>query len=73
MNTDDLIWNMSVSRAWLKGKLTSRLEGFDLLNQMSDNSITINGQGRTEVHRNALPRYVMLHLAYNFSVMPKKR
>lgn len=73
MNTDDLIWNMSVSRAWLKGKLTSRLEGFDLLNQVSGNSITINGQGRTEVHRNALPRYVMLHLAYNFSVMPKRR
>lgn len=73
MNTDDLVWNASISRAWLKGKLTSRLEGFDLLNQVSGNSIIINGQGRTEIRRNTLPRYVMLHLAYNFSVMPKQK
>lgn len=71
MNSDDLVWNASLSRSWLKGRLISRLEGFDILNQVSGNSIVINGQGRTETHRNALPRYVMLHLAYNFSVMPK--
>lgn len=73
MNTDDLVWNLSVSRAWLKGKLTSRIEAFDLLNQVSGTSIVINGQGRSEIRRNALPRYVMLHLSYNFSVMPKKK
>lgn len=73
MNTDDLVWNASLSRPWLNGKLTSRLEGFDLFDQVSGNSIAINGQGRTETHRNALPRYVMLHLAYHFSLMPKKR
>lgn len=71
MNSDDLVWNASLSRAWLNGKLTSRLEGFDILNQVSGNSIVINGQGRTETRRNALPRYLMLHLAYNLSVMPK--
>ena len=73
MNTDDLVWNASLSRTWLKGKFTSRLEGFDIFNQVSGNSIVINGQGRQETHRNALPRYVMLHLAYNLSIMPNNK
>lgn len=73
MNTDDLVWNLSLSRSFWKNRMTARLEAFDIFNQVSGNSIVMNGQGRVETVRNALPRYVMMHLTYNFSFMPKKR
>ena len=72
MNTDDFVWNASLSRSFLKGKLTARLEGFDILGQLSNTSFSVNAFGRTEQWRNALSRYAMLHLIYKFSVMPKR-
>ena len=80
MNRDDLVWNVSLSRSFLSpfgqragGTLVARLEGFDILGQLSGTNILINGQGRTETIHNTLPRYLMLHLTYNWSKMPKKR
>ena len=80
MNRDDLVWNVSLSRSFLNpfgksaaGTLVARLEGFDVLGQLSGTNIVINGQGRTETIHNTLPRYLMLHLTYNWSKMPKKK
>ncbi len=80
MNTDELVWNISLSRSFLNpfgkkvgGTLVARLEGFDLLNQLSCAQLIINGQGRQETIFNTLPRYLMLHLTYNFAQTPKKR
>ena len=73
MNTDDLVWNASISRSFIKGKLTARLEGFDILGQLSNTRFSVNAQGRTEQWRNSLSSYAMLHLIYKFSVMPKKK
>ena len=80
MNRDDLVWNASVARSFPNpfgkktgGTLVTRLEGFDILGQLSSTSIFINGQGRTETISNTLPRYLMLHLTYQWSKMPKKR
>ena len=73
LNTNDLVWNASLSRSFLKSRLTLRLEGFDLLGQLSSTTIVINGQGRTETLRNTLPRYVMLHASYKLNKQPKDR
>ena len=80
MNRDDLVWNLSLSRSFpnpfgksAAGTLVARLEGFDLLGQLSGTNIVINGQGRTETIHNTLPRYLMLHLTYNWNKMPKKK
>ena len=80
MNTNDLVWNSSISRSFpnpfgkkAAGTLVARLEGFDILHQLSSTYLFINGQGRTETIRNTLPRYVMLHLTYNWQKVPKKR
>ena len=80
MNSNDLVWNASISRSFpnpfgkrAAGTLVARLEGFDILHQLSSTSIVINGQGRTETIRNTLPRYVMLHLTYNWQKVPKKK
>ena len=73
MNTNNLIWNISVSRSFLKGRITSRMEAFDLLHQLSQTVSVVNGQGRTETWQRCLPNYVMFHLAYKLNVNPHKR
>lgn len=71
MNTNELVWNASLSRTFLKGKMTACLEGFDLLHQLSNFTRTLNAQAMTEIYKNVLPNYLMLHLSYNFSKAPK--
>lgn len=73
LNTDDLVWNASISRPFCKGKILVNLEAFDILHQLSNTQIIINGQARTEYMRNTLPRYIMLHVTYKFQKIPKNR
>ena len=73
MNTDDLVWNASLARSFCKGQLTLTAEGFDILHQLSNTTYTVNAQGRTEVWRNTIPNYVMMHVAYKLTKMPKKK
>ena len=64
MNTDDVVWNASLSRAFMKGRLVAKLTTFDLLHQLRNTTYTVNAQGRTETWRNSIPRYVMFSLSY---------
>lgn len=73
MNTDDLVWNASLSQSFLKGKLVASLEAFDLLHQLSNTQYAVNAQGRVETWNHSLPNYVMLHLQWMFNKNPKKR
>ena len=73
MNTDDLVWNASLSRSFLKGKVTARLMAFDILHQLSSTQYSVNAQGRTETWHNCIPRYALLTLSYKFQKMPKKK
>ena len=73
MNTDDLVWNASLTRSFCKGRLTLTAEGFDLLHQLSNTTYTVNAQGRTEVWRNTIPNYMMMHVAYKLTKSPKKK
>ena len=73
MNTDDLVWNASLSRSFFKGKLTARLMTFDILHQLSSTQYSVNAQGRTETWHNCIPRYALLTLSYKFQKMPKKK
>ena len=67
MNTDDLIWNASLSRSFVKGKLTCKLEAFDILHQLSNTTYTVNAQGHVETWTNKIPNYAMLHVIYKFA------
>lgn len=74
MNTNDLVWNVSLSRALDKAqRWTLEAEGFDLLHQLSNVSTTMNAQGFTETWANSLPNYFLLRLSYQFNSKPKKR
>ena len=72
MNTTDWVWNAQLTRSFIKGKLLAKLQGFDLLHQLSSTQYAMNAQGRTEVWHNSIPRYVMLSLAWRFNINPKK-
>ena len=51
----------------------AKLQGFDILRQLSTTSYAVNAQGRTETWHNSIPRYAMLSLSWRFNVNPKKK
>lgn len=71
LNTDDFVVNASLSQSFLKGKLTARIEAFDLLHQLSATQYEVNAQGRTETWYRSLPNYVMAHVVFHFNKNPK--
>lgn len=73
MNTTNWVWNAQLSRSFLKGHLLAKLQGFDILHELSTTSYAVNAQGRTETWHNSIPRYVMLSLAWRFNINPKKK
>lgn len=72
LDTTHFVWNASILKSILRGKLTFRLEGVDILGQISNVQHVVNAQGRTETWVNAQPRYAMLHVVWHFNVMPRK-
>ena len=73
LNRDDFVINASISQSFLSGKLILRLEGFDLLHQLSPTDYVINAQGRTVTTYRSLPHYLMLHAVWHFNKNPKKK
>ena len=73
MNTDEVLWNLSLSRSILKEKLLLRLWANDLLAQRSNFTYTVNAQGRIETWSNSIGRYIMLSLQWKFNKNPKKK
>lgn len=73
MNSDNFVWNIRVTKKFMKGRLNLMLDGFDILNNISNVHQTINAQGRTETWYMSLPRYGMLRVVYKFNIQPKKK
>ena len=71
MNTDEWVWNASLSRS-LDGRKAwiVKLSAHDLLGQLSSVRRTLGAQGRVETVSNTLTRCVMLHLIWKFSRRP---
>lgn len=67
LNTKELILNAGARWHWTRSGLRFILDGYDLLQQISRISYMINAQGRTESWDNTIPRYVMLHIIYQFN------
>ncbi|MCC8147248.1 MAG: outer membrane beta-barrel family protein [Bacteroidales bacterium] len=72
MNTEDFVWNATLSRSILRGNLTFFIDGFDILGQLSNVRQTLNSQGRIETWFNSIPQYVMLRVIYRLNKEPKK-
>lgn len=73
MDTNDFVWNASIAKSLWKNQFVVKLEGFDLLNQLCNIYSTVDAQGRVETWRNMVPSFVMLHLEWHFSRLPKNK
>lgn len=73
MNTDELLWNASISQSFLKGKaLTLKAEVFDILGQQTNITRTVNAFTRTDSRNNAIYQYAMFSAIFRFSIFAGK-
>ncbi len=72
MNTNELLWNVRLTKSVLKGHLLFGISAFDVLGQQKVITFRLNEQGRKEAWTNTIPRYAMLSVAYNFHLNPRK-
>lgn len=73
LNSNDIVWNATISKSFFKGRFVTQIEGYDLLHQLSNVRYIVNAQGRTETWHHSLPHYVMAHLAYHWNKNPKRK
>ena len=70
-NTDELVWNASLSQSMLKDKaLTLRLEAFDLLGQQSEITRSLTALARTDAWTNMLNQYYCCPLNFKTTHFP---
>ena len=72
LNTNNLVWNASISRSFIKGKMICRLEGFDILHQLTQIQYNVSSNGNSSTWNNCIPSYFMLHLSYKINLTPGK-
>ena len=73
MNTNELIWNGQVSKAFLKSKaLVVALNFYDLLGQQSNYERWVNATGRSDTRYNSVNSYAMLHVRYRLNMFGGK-
>ena len=72
-NTDDLIWNATLSRPFLKGKLVVYADALDILHNRRSTQYAVNAQGRTITWQRSMPSYAMLRVQWRFNYNPKKK
>ena len=73
MNDNRLYWDVTLTKSWKQGRWVAKLKGYDLLGQVTQWQYYVTSQGRTEYWTNNMRRYVLLSLAYRFSLTPKKK
>lgn len=72
MNSNDWVWNATLSRPFLKGMFVAKAEMYDILHQLSARSYYVNAQSRVETRFNSIPHYFMFSLSYRLAKKPKK-
>ena len=73
LNTDEYIWNAQLSHSFLRGKrLTVMLQWYDILQQQSNFSRTVNANGWRDSEVNAITSYAMVHVSYRFDMFGGK-
>ena len=69
LKTNEFLWNMQLSHSFLRGKkLTVMLQWYDILNEQSNFSRTVNANGWRDQEVNAITSYAMLHVSYRVNL-----
>lgn len=73
MNTNELIWNASLQKSFLKDKAaTIRVEWNDILHQRSNVSRAISEFSRSDTYTNNINSYFMVHFIYRLNLLGDK-
>lgn len=72
LNRTDVVWNARVSKSIMNGRLMFAVDGYDLLNQLSNIEYIVDGQIRSETVNNVIPSYVLFHVSWRFNKNLKK-
>lgn len=73
MNTNELLWNATLQKSFLKGKAaTISVEWNDILHQRSNVSRAISEFSRTDNYSNNINSYFMVHFIYRLNLMGNK-
>ena len=68
LNTNELIWNAQLSHGFLRGKrLVVMLQWYDILQEQTNFSRTVNANGWRDTEVNAITSYAMLHISYRLN------
>ena len=68
LNTNELIWNAQLSYSFLRGKaLTVMLQWYDILQEQTTFSRTVNANGWRDQEVNAITSYAILHVSYRLN------
>ena len=69
MNTNELLWNAQISQSFLKNKAaTISLQFYDILQEQSNVSRTVNSMMRSDSWNNAINAYCMVHFIYKLNI-----
>ena len=73
MNTNELVWNAQLSQSFLKQKnLTLMLQFYDILNNQSNFSRSVDAMQRSDTEYNSIHSYAMLHVIYRLNLFGNK-
>ena len=69
LNTNELVWNASISQSFLQGKaLTLKAEMFDILHRQTNISRQETAFERTDSQNNSIYQYALVSAIFRFSV-----
>lgn len=69
-NNTEFLWNLHASKSLFKGNLIIALDAYDVLHSVSHLTYRMDSQSRTEISRNGVPAYLLLHIRYQFRHNP---
>ena len=72
-NTNNLIWNATLSRPFMKGKLVIYADLIDILHNRNNTQYAVNAQGRIVTWQRSMPSYAMLRVQWRFNYNPKRK
>lgn len=72
-NTDELIWNMQVSKSFLKNKAAMiSAQFFDILGQRKNYNRNISATSKSDTEYNAINQYFLIHFTYRLNLFNGK-
>lgn len=72
-NTDELIWNMQISKSFLKNKAAMiSVQAFDILGQRKNYSRNMSASNKSDTQYNAINQYFLVHFSYRLNLFNGK-